>query len=269
MANKAVLVGINTYPGSPLAGCINDVMDTAEYLVKNHGFKEDEIRILTDSRATKVAIMERLAWLATAVPGDVVYFHYSGHGTQVASRNDNAEVDGLDEIICPFDFDWEPSHYITDNEMVDIFSKMPAGVVFNWCSDSCHSGTMTREVSSGPRSIVPPADIAWRIRTARTKAIQSKRGMIGGQLDVGFVSGCRADQTSADAVIGGRPCGAFTYYFLRALARMKDQPLGKVAEVTRNDLAKNGYSQSPQAEGARVNLPFLGGAPAGRGWVCS
>ncbi|HET7402221.1 MAG TPA: caspase family protein, partial [Usitatibacter sp.] len=33
MANRALLVGINAYPGQPLNGCVNDVKDMAGLLV--------------------------------------------------------------------------------------------------------------------------------------------------------------------------------------------------------------------------------------------
>jgi hypothetical protein len=38
---------------------------------------------------------------------------------------------------------------------------------------------------------------------------------------------------------------------------MKDQPLSKLVDVVRADLKKNGYSQVPQIDGTRVNVPFL------------
>ena len=44
--NRALLVGINKYPGAELNGCINDVEDMAQFLVKKHLFKEQEIRLL-------------------------------------------------------------------------------------------------------------------------------------------------------------------------------------------------------------------------------
>ena len=31
--NRALLVGINKYPSSPLNGCINDIQDMADFLV--------------------------------------------------------------------------------------------------------------------------------------------------------------------------------------------------------------------------------------------
>lgn len=61
--NRALLVGINAYPGNELRGCINDVTDMADHLVKSCGFKVEDIRLLVDERATTVGIRERLEWL--------------------------------------------------------------------------------------------------------------------------------------------------------------------------------------------------------------
>ncbi|HEY3116002.1 MAG TPA: caspase family protein, partial [Chloroflexota bacterium] len=74
--NRALLVGINAYPGAPLNGCVNDVTDMASFLVKPCGFAMGDIRLVTDSRATKTAIVDRLGWLLTGLQkGDRILFH--------------------------------------------------------------------------------------------------------------------------------------------------------------------------------------------------
>ena len=79
---KALLVGINRYPGSPLAGCVNDISDMAERLVEMFGFKIENVRLLVDERATAAAIRERIDWLVKVKKGARVFFHFSGHGVQ-------------------------------------------------------------------------------------------------------------------------------------------------------------------------------------------
>jgi metacaspase-1 len=65
MANRALLVGINRYKmsNSNLSGCMNDVTNILDSLIKFFGFTTEDMRVLTDERATKKAIMERLDWL--------------------------------------------------------------------------------------------------------------------------------------------------------------------------------------------------------------
>lgn len=159
--NKAFLVGINEYPSAPLRGCVDDIQDMADFLVKDRGFVEDNIRLLVDGRATTSAILERLKWLVSDVrEGDQILFHYSGHGAQVPTRSPHGEVDGLDEVICPVDFDWTDEHLIRDKNFIEIFAAVPKGVTFIWVSESCHSGDLSRggfeKYYNVPKRIVPP-----------------------------------------------------------------------------------------------------------------
>jgi hypothetical protein len=262
VGDRALLVGINAYPGCPLSGCVNDVTDVAQFLVNKCGFKEENIRLLTDGRATTSAIIERLNWLTQVSPGDRVYFHYSGHGAQVPTRNDSSEIDNLNEVVCPVNFDWSADHMITDKQFVEIFKKIPAGVRFCWASDSCHSGDLDRMMPAhnspkilGIRKFPVPADISWRQRIARKKGLS--RAMVGGLLDVGFISGCKSNQTSADAEFGGRPNGALTYFLLQSLNNMLDKSIVEVVADVNQKMQSMGFEQEPTCSGARSKLAFL------------
>lgn len=266
MADKALLVGINTYPGAPLRGCVNDINDMANRLVKDYKFARKSIRPIVDRRATTSAILSRLHWLVDCKPGDRCLFHFSGHGTQFPTRSYRHEIDGLLEVICPVDFDWSERHMITDKQLIAIFNKIPKGVRFSWISDCCHSGNLTRGIpprnsknnpipEQVPRAYPRPFDIEWRGQVARSEGIKPvARG--GRTLNVGFASGCRSDQTSADAFINGRHCGAMTHFFLKHLR--KKTSLANVVIAASNDLKKHRYTQRPQSEGSQKNKPFLG-----------
>ena len=174
--NRALLVGINSYPGNELNGCVNDVTDMADFLVSHVGFDEADIRLVTDDRATTQAIQERLNWLTQGVQaGDRIFFHYSGHGAQFPIRDQDGKVTRVDECICPVDFDWTEAHTIRDKEFNKLFSHVKEGVVFTWVSDSCFSGDLARAFLPAKRKIkaMPmPADIAWRLRTAEEKHVK-------------------------------------------------------------------------------------------------
>jgi len=266
--NRALLVGINAYPSSPLEGCVNDVTDMAEFLVSNCAFDRDSIRLVTDGRATKAAIVERLGWLLSGLrKGDRVLFHYSGHGAQMPTRNAQGKVDRLDEVICPVDFDWTDAHAIRDKDFNRMFSEVPEGVEFVWVSDSCFSGDLARAFPrlvdgkvARPKTLTPPADINWRLQTAKAKNIKAM-GFFHSvdNLNVALISGCRKDQTSADAVFAGRPNGALTYYLLKTLEKNGKISVMKAVEMVRSALSKAGYDQQPQVEGSKdlANVPFL------------
>lgn len=260
--NRALLVGINTYPGAPLRGCINDVLDMANFLVTRCGFRKSEIRLITDNRATAANIVHRLEWLVKDLKkGDRVFFHFSGHGTQMATRNKKEEIDGLDEVICPVDFDWTDEHAIRDKQLAKIFSAVPVGTEFIWVSDSCHSGGLTRDLHSfapnvavnTQRAYPCPADFAWR----NEAAIDLKKNALGlgkaaKTINAALISGCRADQTSADAMFGNRPNGALTYFLLHELNKPngQTQPLIKLVKAINTSMQSHGYQQEPQLEGS-------------------
>lgn len=258
--DKALLVGINRYSSAPLAGCVNDVQDMAKWLVATRGFEAGNIRLLTDGRATTKAILERLNWLVGGLKnGDRILFHYSGHGAQVATRAGSGEVDGKDEVICPVDFDWTDAHMIRDKDFHQLFSDIPAGVIACWVSDSCHSGDLERDmppVGQQPRRMVPPEDIAWRMEATSVPVST----MVSGELpNIALISGCRSDQTSADAHFEGRANGALTHFLLDALRSDPSTPMLQLLLDVRQALSAGGYSQVPQLEcpATAVSRPFL------------
>lgn len=258
MANKALLVGINKYkiPGADLNGCVNDVTNVRDVLLKYFGFTVPEIRVLVDERATKKNIITRLKWLVDkAKAGDRLLFHFSGHGSQIRDRDGDELKDHMDEIICPHDMDWD-GKFITDDELKEIFSTIPKGVNLEVLLDSCHSGTGTREmraigslpleISFKPRFLPPPVDIACRA----DDDLAVKRILRGNSsLNHVLFSGCKDNQTSADAYINGSYNGAFTFYLCKHLRDAQ-------ANISRAELLKrlraslkfNGFSQIPQLE---------------------
>jgi len=264
--NRALLIGINAYPGNELRGCVNDVTDMGEFLVSHCGFDEGDIRLLTDARATTHAIQDRLHWLIEGVKaGDRIVFHYSGHGAQFPVRDASGKVTRVDECICPVDFDWSEEHAIRDKQFNQLFSSLPKGLDFTWVSDSCFSGDLAREMLPPQRRIkaLPmPADIAWRMRTAETKGVKLQGfEHVVKTLNTVLVSGCSMRETSADADINGRSNGALTYYFVQTLSLPNglSQTLEQAVARTRAALQKNGYTQHPQLEGSAelMQRPFL------------
>jgi len=260
MGNKALLVGVNQYnlPGADLQGCVNDVTNIRDILIKYLGFKVKEIRVLVDSRATKKGILSRLEWLVKDVKtGDRLLFHFSGHGSQIRDRDGDELKDHLDEILCPHDMDWDGT-YIVDDDLKNIFSKLPSGVRLEVLLDSCHSGTGTREAAAlaclpperaiKQRFLIPPVDILCRQAGEDDLKLQKIGRSDNPQTHVLF-SGCKDNQTSADAYISGTYNGAFTYYFCKSLRDAQ-------GNLSRSDLLKRlrasleyeGYDQVPQLE---------------------
>src|SRR6185295_4044071 len=172
---RAVLVGIDEYERSDvpsLRGCVNDVALVRGLLKQYFEVPNEDIRVLVNGRATKANILARLeSTIARAEPGDVVVFYYSGHGSQVRDRNGDELTDGLDEIICPYDMDWDRRTYILDDDLDEIFGDLPPEVLLEAFFDCCFWGADARGLEPEPRPTVlrrdvrylaPPFDIAAR-----------------------------------------------------------------------------------------------------------
>lgn len=108
----ALLVGIGNYAVGgkrpwPKLYTHKEIIDLATVLVRHYRFKSEDIQILEDERATAAAI--RTAFhshlIGRARPGSIVFFHFSGHGQQIADQDGEQgdEQDGLDESLVPYD----------------------------------------------------------------------------------------------------------------------------------------------------------------------
>jgi hypothetical protein len=281
---KALLVGINRYPdpGNELKGCVNDVRQMADTLKGRYGFAGDgNLRILTDARATTKAILDGLAWLtAGASPGDSLVFHYSGHGSQVPDRNGDETTDRLDEILCPYDLDWD--HPLTDDDLAAACADVPQGALLTVILDCCHSGTGLRDfalpVNTIPRGnfvrpcSIPPSDAPDRRRflphpetphpaPPRPRRPARRFGVSVTRTNAVLIAACRDDQSSADAWIDGGYHGAHTFYLCRTLARgPRDLACRALVSATGTALSRAGFDQIPQLEGPAGLLagpPFL------------
>jgi len=262
MANKALCVGINDYPieGADLMGCVNDASAWAGLLMDRYDFARRNVKMLTDSRATKAAIVGGIDWLLTDVQaGDVLVFTNSSHGSYIPDKEDD-EPDGYDETMCPYD---SRDAQLTDDELRVFLAEVPDGVHLTLISDSCHSGSVTRaflnEVLPGVRfgdqrrvRFLNPA-LLRRTRLLVDPRRTKPRGRFGfpqsGMRHV-LLSGCRDDEYSFDARIGGRYHGAMTYHAVKAIkaARYRITPAALVRELNRT-LPDAGYDQHPQLSG--------------------
>jgi hypothetical protein len=116
-----------------LAGCINDANDMLA-LARNKGF---QTRQLLDNQATSAAIVSKIEQAAqTLQPGDLFWISYSGHGSQIP---DPKESDQRSETWVLWD------RQLIDDELYALWGKFRAGVRILVISDSCHSGTVTRQ----------------------------------------------------------------------------------------------------------------------------
>ena len=128
-------------------------VELLEPLLKKQGFKD--IVAITNEKATKAVIVKELKSLsARSLPGDKVYFHFSGHGQPV--RDDNKDEAKLgkkyDESIVPFDAyrdnlkmggKYEGQNHLIDDELAPLFDaikkKIGKNGEFMVVIDACNS----------------------------------------------------------------------------------------------------------------------------------
>jgi hypothetical protein len=281
---KAILTAINNFKSiSGLKGCVNDTLNLRDVLKTFYRFENGDIHMLADSRALKPAILDRFNnMIQTSVPGDIIIFHLSDHGSQTRDRHGDELKDNLDELFCCYDMDWDnPDSYILDDDFAEICGSIPAGVHVEILLDTCHSGTGTRNLISPfglseehptlSRYAPPPIDIISRwegeensIRKNRMfdflreqQTCEQRDALPPGEeynrvivkMNHVLWAGCKANQTSADAYIKGNYNGAFTYYFCKHIRDAN-------GKITRPELLKRirsshkyeGYSQVVQME---------------------
>ncbi|KAK8630169.1 hypothetical protein V6N13_078975 [Hibiscus sabdariffa] len=141
---RAVLVGCNYpyYPQFRLHGCINDVLEMEKVLVDSFGFDSDNVKVLTDAPGSPSKKLPTFANIMAALTemveeaeaGDVLFFHFSGHGTTI-SNLEPGQPYRENEAIVPCDL-----NIIADTDLRNLIQKLKSGTSFTILSDSCHSG---------------------------------------------------------------------------------------------------------------------------------
>lgn len=178
---RAVLVGINTYlpegaevkkietvekahiggrgSWTNLEGSLNDVESIRELLITRYGFEAKNIHVLTQAQATRKNILDAIqSDLADpATPGDVSFFYYAGHGSQMRNSK-SVEEDKEDETTVPAD-SYKGTEDIRDKEYARAFMKvLEKGALLTAIFDSCHSGSIARGYSRFDRIRALPPD---------------------------------------------------------------------------------------------------------------
>ena len=278
MTKKAICVGINkfaNYPQFALNGCVNDAKDMASLCKTLLGFKASEVTMLTDAQATKANIMAQLKTAVTAAKGgklNYLLFSLSSHGTQMADTGGD-EPDGMDEAFVPYDIAqkgnmWDPARIISDDEFHDLFQQLPESVLLEVYLDTCHSGSGLRGAEFSlnaprPRFVAPPAGElqgpvkqhavrGFAIDRAPAAAARAPKDVASARHHI-LWTGCKANQTSADAYFNGRYSGAFTYYFVKTMLATQNKLSRKaVIDKVRAEL-KGKFSQVPQLESNASN----------------
>lgn len=168
---KALLIGVGTYPvagGWATLNSKNDLTIIKDALL-SQGFLNENICIIEDEKGTRQNIITTIKTklINETKKGDIVYFHFSGHGQQKQDL-DGDEIDGYDECIVPYDSPkkfnpgvYEGQNLILDDELNELFvgvrKQLTSSGQLIVALDACHSGTGTRGGGTARGSSEPMA----------------------------------------------------------------------------------------------------------------
>lgn len=210
----ALHIGVNIvdpehYSGwsGPLECCEADA-DVMEKISTSLGY---DVTVYKTAAATRESVSDFIREAASKLEsGDTFFLSYSGHGGQVKDV-DGDEEDGKDETWCLFD------GQLLDDELEILWSLFAEGTRVIVLSDSCHSGTVTKDTleqdqpeDAGEPRMMPRADMTATYRKNRDFYAQIQYDLPNPRpplkTTVRLFSGCQDDQLSYEA----KPNGRFT-----------------------------------------------------------
>ncbi len=266
----ALLVGINQYSSAPLEGCINDVELQRHLLIHRFGFKPKDIYTLTDEKATRQGVLTAFEEyvIKQAKPGDVVVYHYSGHGSRVLDPepiivSSTRDKSGLNGTFVPVDstLPSEQSGVVQDIMGHTLFLLMSAVQSENFTAvlDSCFSGGATRDMrvrardNQGKKVEISPLEKSYqehwlsRLKLSREDFVKGYRtGVAKGVV----LTATDPNQEAIDKRFNGFHAGQFTYLLTQYLWQQTGTPESAIAYAIPN-IPKN-FNQTPRYE-VKVN----------------
>tara|TARA_R110002049_G_scaffold32139_8_gene107576 strand:+ start:16207 stop:19158 length:2952 start_codon:yes stop_codon:yes gene_type:complete len=282
----ALIVGIDEYRSvDGLQGAVND-SNKITTLIKGEGagqFPAANICHLTNQQATylnfktafKKSLVDR-AMTADRRPADQVLIFFAGHGSQMRDRNHD-EPDGWDETLVLFDSRSQErlgskrkipdlSDDVFNAMLSDLYTVTPNLVVI---LDSCHSGSVTRNIDSNMRRRFIPAssdDIVSGDTVLESDRVGSLSDGVFGFSEFSpsdfpnavILSAASDDQVAVEV---GR-AGVFTAALIDVLNSRTSERLTyeQLFQQVRARLAIS-YSQSPSISGAASQFVFSNEAP--------
>ncbi|OQX98796.1 MAG: hypothetical protein B6I24_04335 [Bacteroidetes bacterium 4572_128] len=273
----ALIIGISKYKKQwSRLNTETDVKLIKESLIKK-GFEEENIIILKDSFATKKNIKNifKEHLIDNAEEGDILVFHFSGHGQQVMDNN-NDEADGYDESLVPYDADaiytrkYTGQNHLIDDELnlmiYEARKKIGKKGSLMFIIDACYSGTISRggnvvirgdKDKLAPRSYKPILDVKFANTSGAYEVKKSDEKNLGKFV---VFSGARQDQPNFETYdLENNPVGSLSLAFSRSIVKInKNTSYLKLFDQIKIEMAHLVPQQTPQAEGDLENKVFGG-----------
>ena len=214
----ALVVGVNKYadPNIPsLETALPDAQAVGQQMKDSLGY---EVRVVPD--ASRADIITSLNKLAREVgPNDSVTVYYAGHGYLNEKTGNGYWIPGDAKASSP-------DNWISNNDIAKLLANIPAKQLM-LVSDSCYSGSLTKQQWVGAGQVDPKAILAKRSVTVMSS---------GGEEPV-------SDE-------GKDGHSIFAYNFINAVKSVKQvEPAGKMFETIKTEVTKE-FPQQPQYGGS-------------------
>jgi hypothetical protein len=291
-AHWAIIIGINYYPKDRyLQGSVRDAETIKHYL--EAGITPVDIVTLTASTPSDpscgIPIEERELWptyenvvasikrvLANAKPGDKVYIHYSGHGTQTLSPVQSGQGSSRELALVLFEDNGVGSSYFRGHHLAKALLKMvEMGLVVTLVLDCCFSGSMVRDSNwqgFDLRSIdydpdvdalsrqEHATDLFDKVGTFRDSRIE--RDWLVNPQGYTVLSACGPFEKAWELEIeGGERRGALTYFLLDVLNSLRKSGVEATHQSLHEHLCARFHSSWPRQNPMRygnTNLSIFG-----------
>jgi metacaspase-1 len=233
----AVIIGIN-YKNTTieLSGCMNDANSIKTFLLEKCNYTNNNVRMLSENsilptRENIISELNNLVQKAIDENLTELWFSYSGHGSNIVSTT---ESDNKDEVLVPLDYP-TTNNVVTDNELHEIFSRLPSTCNLFSLIDACNSGTVL--------------DLKYVCRLNNddiTFEDHSSSQSTAISANIIKISGSRDEQTSAEDYINGQYRGVLTTYFLECANELSYNCSSEqlIKQLT-NKVSELNYTQIP------------------------
>jgi hypothetical protein len=284
----ALLVGIDDYPieAHRLFGCHNDVQAAKEFLENrtNRNQYELKLKTLLSREATRTNIVRAFEeHLGQAESDDLVFFYYSGHGSQekAGSFFSHLEPDGMNETLVCWDSRIEDGMDLADKELatlIQLVSKKNPHIVV--LLDCCHSGTGSRYMPLARNAqdyLVRQSPMDERVRPLDSyilpRDLQTDRSVLGPQSTQRLripdgrhiaLTAAESFELAKETTLGNQRRGVFSYSLMEILQNASgDFTYDDLIRRTRSLVGKRTFEQTPTlfaTHAADLNSKFLDGS---------
>lgn len=229
---KAIIVGSNYFGEYALNGCLNDCVNIRNLLMGVFSFNDQRITKIDDNnlKPTKENIMREFAkMLSLANDGDILFFHFSGHGFQIQTDNPREE-DGYEEVIITNEGE-NNLNSIWDNDFKQMITdNLKSDATLVALFDSCHSGTVM--------------DMKWNYDTTLGNFVENVNDVqIQMPGNVIMFGSCQEGQLSSDFYVDYQNQGILSYEFIRCV---RANPNISLANLLKQMQTNMGAGQTPQ-----------------------